>query len=76
MAGTQSVQADDVHTPGIPCSLQIVANINPNPILALPPSHPAQSTKNPSPFMGVGQRQELWGSSVTPSAADTKHKES
>ena len=45
-------------------------------VLALPPPQPTQSTKNPSPFMGVGQRQELWGSSVTPSAADTKHKES
>ena len=45
-------------------------------VLVLPPPHPAQSTNNPSPFMGVGQRQELWGSSVTPSASGTKHKQS
>ena len=45
-------------------------------VLALPPSHPAQITKNPSPFMGVGQTQELWGSGVTPFASGTNHKES
>ena len=45
-------------------------------VLALPPSHQAQSTKNPSPFMGVGQTQQLWGSSVTPFASGTKDKES
>ena len=30
----------------------------------LTPTHPPT---HPSPFMGVGQTQELWGSSVTPS---------
>ena len=39
----------------------------------LTPTHPPT---HPSPFMGVGQTQELWGSSVTPSASGTKHKQS
>ena len=47
-----------------------------------PPTHPptyptpAQTTKHRNPFMGVGQTEELWGSSVAPFASSTNDKAS
>ena len=43
-------------------------------VLALPPSHPTQTSKQPNPFIGVGQTHQLWGSSVAPFASNTNQQ--